>query len=330
MGGGRNIMNPSVRNAVLVIGAGAIGRGFLPWLFPANRVRWFFIDTNVALVQQLRAAKGFHAYRVCGDAHEKQWVPVEAAWTPQEWNGMDQACWLKQAAAVFINVGPRHALQAARLVERYDGPVILSENDPAAVQWVLEATGIRTAFFAVPDVIASNTASDSLLASDPLALIVENGEMLIDQGVARLAPELTGSLGGNIRYLASGELLNQHWTAKLYLHNTPHCVVAYLGALAGVRYVHEAMQQPTIERIVVGVMNEMLAALKLRWDIPHDFLDWYASKELARFRCPILFDPISRVAREPLRKLESEGRLLGAAQICLSLGVVPENGGFRV
>lgn len=72
-------------------------------------------------------------------------------------------------------------------------------------------------------------------------------------------------------------------------------------------------------------MTEMLQTLKLQWDIPHDFLEWYAQKELARFRCQLLFDPVARVAREPLRKLELHGRLIGAAQMCLTLGVLPNN-----
>src|SRR4029079_17509883 len=119
--------------------------------------------------------------------------------------------------------------------------------------------------------------------------------------------------------------LDQQWTAKLYLHNTPHCVAAYLGALLGVEYMHEAMRDPELAAIVEGSMREMLTSLKLKWDIEHNFLDWYAQKELDRFRSELLFDPISRVAREPLRKLELEGRLIGSAQICLSLGFVPEN-----
>ena len=66
-------------------------------------------------------------------------------------------------------------------------------------------------------------------------------------------------------------------------------------------------------------------ALKLKWEIPHPFLDWYADKELQRFSSELLCDPIARVAREPLRKLDLEGRLIGAAQICLSLGFIPKN-----
>jgi mannitol-1-phosphate/altronate dehydrogenase len=89
--------------------------------------------------------------------------------------------------------------------------------------------------------------------------------------------------------------------------------------------VHEAMAIPEVDAVVAGAMDEMLNWLKLRWDIPHDFLEWYAGKELRRFRSRLLYDPVARVAREPLRKLEMHGRLIGAAQMCLTLGIVPAN-----
>ena len=169
--------------------------------------------------------------------------------------------------------------------------------------------------FAVPDVITSNTAPPHLLAEDPLAITTEDGVLFVEDGIA--------GVQGDLQYLPKAELLRLQWTPKLFLHNTPHCITAYLGALIGVRYVHEAMQHPEVAAIVEGAMREMLQVLKLQWDIPHPFLDWYADKELARFRCPLLFDPVARVAREPLRKLEPQGRLIGAAQLCLTLGVLP-------
>ena len=46
---------------------------------------------------------------------------------------------------------------------------------------------------------------------------------------------------------------------------------------------------------------------------------------MARFRNDLLCDPISRVAREPFRKLKPNDRLIGAAQLCLAAGVVPKN-----
>ena len=85
------------------------------------------------------------------------------------------------------------------------------------------------------------------------------------------------------------------------------------------------MKTPAVNAIVEGAMSEMLNALRRKGGVPHDFLDWYAAKELARFRCHHLFDPIARVAREPLRKLDPDGRLIGAAQICLQHGIIPCN-----
>jgi mannitol-1-phosphate/altronate dehydrogenase len=85
------------------------------------------------------------------------------------------------------------------------------------------------------------------------------------------------------------------------------------------------MAIPEVDAVVRGAMEEMLKSLKMKWEIPHSFLQWYADKEMTRFRCKLLFDPVSRVAREPLRKLDIHGRLIGAAQICLALGIVPTN-----
>jgi mannitol-1-phosphate/altronate dehydrogenase len=85
------------------------------------------------------------------------------------------------------------------------------------------------------------------------------------------------------------------------------------------------MKNQFVRKIVEGSMNEMLKTLKLNWDISHNFLEWYAQKEINRFKNTLLFDPISRVAREPLRKLQINGRLIGAAQLCLYNGVFPNN-----
>lgn len=297
---------------IIVIGAGAIGRGYLPWLFTPNQHDWIFVDSSKTIVSQMQKAGKFTTYRVKGKALESREIPVKHACLPEDF----RASGYGNAASVFINVGPRNAGKAAKIVESLTCPIILSENDPATVDMVKNITSLKDVYFAVPDVITSNTAPPDLLAKDPLAIVSEDGVMFIDDRVK--------GLKGDFNFCSAQELSKQ-WTAKLYLHNTPHCVAAYLGALVGVTYVHESMQVPEVSVVVKGAMTEMLNSLKLEWDIPHPFLDWYAEKELARFSCELLYDPISRVAREPLRKLELEGRLIGAAQICLSLGFIPEN-----
>lgn len=297
---------------IIIIGAGAIGRGYLPWILAPGQYDYIFIDTNEKLITQMAKAQGYTTYRVQGDSLEKIAVKVHKAYLPQQFDSKIH----KNAIAAFVNVGPRNVVDAAKILENLNCPVILSENDPGTVDLVKSSTRLKSVYFAVPDVITSNTAPPHLLKLDPLSVISENGVMFIDQEVKGLKGEYQA---------CTPQELQRQWTAKLYLHNTPHCVAAYLGALVGNTYVHEAMQNSEIKTIVSGAMTEMLNSLKLNWDIPHRFLDWYADKELKRFSNALLYDPISRVAREPLRKLDLQGRLIGAAEICLSLGFIPEH-----
>jgi mannitol-1-phosphate/altronate dehydrogenase len=85
------------------------------------------------------------------------------------------------------------------------------------------------------------------------------------------------------------------------------------------------MTDPQIRQIVSGAMDEMTRTVVARFGLSESFSHWYRDKEIARFSNPLLFDPIARVAREPFRKLGLRNRLIGAAQLALSRGIVPEN-----
>ena len=117
----------------------------------------------------------------------------------------------------------------------------------------------------------------------------------------------------------------KEWDAKLYIHNTPHCIAAYYGYLMKCNYLHEALEIKSIKLALDGVVDEVLQTLKIITNHDHDFLEWYAAKEISRFSNPLLFDPITRVAREPLRKLDPEGRLVGILKLALEAGVMPIN-----
>lgn len=300
---------------ILIIGAGAIGRGYLPWVFKNIPTEFHFIDSNQNIINELNSKKSFSTFRAEGETYTRLRVEVGSAKLPTQF--LESTFEIQNFDAIFVSVGPRHITKIISLLEKTSGPIILCENDPATVTTIKSHLGAREAYFAVPDVITSNTAPAHLLKEDPLAISTEVGELFIDQRVKNLPGEYV--------LISEDELLSKQWTSKLFLHNTPHCIAAYLGALANVQYVHQAMEIPAINKIVEGSMLEMLVALKQKWDIPHSFLEWYAEKELSRFRNKLLFDPIARVAREPLRKLELDGRLIGAAQICLALGFVPQN-----
>jgi mannitol-1-phosphate/altronate dehydrogenase len=83
------------------------------------------------------------------------------------------------------------------------------------------------------------------------------------------------------------------------------------------------LAKPTISRVIDGVIEELLYALKVTTAYDHHFIESYAEKEVRRFSNKLLYDPISRVAREPIRKLHPSGRLIGALRLLLSSGVRP-------
>jgi hypothetical protein len=300
-----------MKSKILFIGAGAIGRGYLPWTLDETKHEFIFVDTNIDLIEELNISGGYSTYRVNGKEYQQKKVKVSAAFTPETFRLEDH----KNVVACFFSVGPRNVEKAAQMLAGSSIPLIMCENEPETVALVKHIVQHDAVYFAVPDVITSNTAPPYLLNTDPLAIVTENGVQYIELGPV--------GLHGDICMLPREELLRIQWTPKLYLHNTPHCIIAYLGALMGVTYIHEAMMNQEAAKLIEGVMEEMLQMLKLRWDIPHEFLDWYAAKELARFRSRLLYDPVARVAREPLRKLELHGRLIGAAQMCLTQGVLP-------
>jgi len=297
---------------IVIIGAGAIGRGFLPWCFKLNQYELVFVDNNRFIIEQMKKNKGYTTYMAIDGVLVEKFISVSKVFHIDEFD----LSLVENVNSIYMAVGPRNIVKAAKGLKNVSCPIILCENDDATVITLQKALNYDRIYFAIPDVITSNSASDENLLKDTLAIHTENGELFVDN-------RATGT-EGTIRYVSEVELKKQ-WAAKLFLHNTPHCVAAYLGALLGLKYLHEPMKIQTTREIVVGSMNEMLTALKATWKIPHEFLEWYAEKELSRFSNELLMDPISRVAREPFRKLELDGRLIGASQMCFRYGFVPNN-----
>lgn len=296
----------------LIIGGGAIGRGFIPWLLGNFELDVF--DTSIDLVKGITLQGGFHSFMTDGQKLEAIWVQPRCITSSFE--DLDSC----RYDVVFICVGPRNVTNLPRGVEKLRCPIFSLENDPGTVDLIKEGYRLEAVYFGVPDVITSSTASPGNLATDPYAIHTENGVLYL-QRPNQLDPSLERLLPA-VHWLPIDQL-NQEWDAKLYIHNTPHCIAAYLGHLTGCIYLHEALAKPSIRRVVHGVIDELLCALKMVTPYDHHFIESYAIKEMRRFSNPLLFDPVARVAREPLRKLHPSGRLMGALKLLLSTGVKP-------
>ena len=114
------------------------------------------------------------------------------------------------------------------------------------------------------------------------------------------------------------------------MFSAAHAATAYLGCLKGYRYIHTAIRDPQIRAAVLAVIKEGQQGLAARYgkEIAGDESD--CREVLDRICNPQLCDPISRVGREPGRKLKAEDRLVGTALLAEAAGVEPKNLGLAV
>jgi mannitol-1-phosphate 5-dehydrogenase len=109
---------------------------------------------------------------------------------------------------------------------------------------------------------------------------------------------------------------------KLYILNCGHAVCAYMGFQKGYQYIHEAMADETIHRAVIGAMLEGQRALHCK----HGRTLHYGNlinELLVSFSNAALMDTIARVGRDPVRKLQSDDRLIGPAKLAYRYGIEP-------
>jgi mannitol-1-phosphate 5-dehydrogenase len=111
---------------------------------------------------------------------------------------------------------------------------------------------------------------------------------------------------------------------KLYIFSAGHATCAYLGYLKGYRYIHTAIRDPEIRAAVLAAMSEGQHGLAARYgqEIAGD--ENYLQEIISRFENAALNDPITRVGRNPRRKLGANDRLVGAGRLAEKAGVIPE------
>jgi len=101
---------------------------------------------------------------------------------------------------------------------------------------------------------------------------------------------------------------------KLFTLNCGHAIAAYLGSILGLETIYDAINNEShIFPIVGGAMRESSAALAKKYPGLFDESERedYISKTLERFKNPAVVDNVSRVGRNPLRKLGRDERLMG-------------------
>ena len=162
--------------------------------------------------------------------------------------------------------------------------------------------------------------SEDLHKQHPTLVVADSYHKLPYDGTARKAAPLP------IEGLYAVSNFEAEVERKLFMYNLGHAALAYSGYLQGLTYIHESFDDPEILTLFQKCLDETDLALQKRF--PED-LDAHSQAETRkdielRFSNPMIMDTIWRIARDPIRKLGPEDRLIGSANLCLSQGIFPE------
>jgi mannitol-1-phosphate 5-dehydrogenase len=320
--------------SVVVVGAGATGRGHVAQLASESGYNLVLLDKDEALCRALADA-GSYSVRLVS-AHTR--TVTVAGYSVFHTSQLDAFYPLfRDASLVFTAVCPGNLPDAAdslrglfvRWLQEDDGShfknVLCCENMNRSSRTFREL--LLSGF---PDALRERLEkqvgfADTMVArvvakpSKPLELLGEEYSEWTADRTALRGPELPA-----IRTLELVEDQTRFLQRKLYIHNAGHATIGYLGFLKGYRYIHEAGQDPEIMEVCKKAIEESGWAIEKEYGFPADVIAKYRDALTDKCVSSELPDEIVRVVREPLRKLGPEERFFGPIGLMLKHGRQPE------
>jgi mannitol-1-phosphate 5-dehydrogenase len=324
-------------------GAGNIGRGLMGQLFWESGYETTFIDANPSLVDQLNR-RGNYPLRIL-DAYSRQihelTIDRFLALAANREDTIAEAVAEAHVVATAVGmtnldaIAPLLAAGIRRRHERDSGPLdiylcenmlgaatLLSEKtisliDEPAKTWAGRSIGfVGTSVARIVGGAGMRSSQD-----DPLLVVADAHRDIPYDGNA------TCTSGLDIEGFHGVGNFEAEVERKIFTHNIGHAALAYLGYLRGHTYIHETFEDSFVSSVFDGALDETTEALLRRY--PAD-LDRRKHMEIrgdvrVRFGNPLLRDDITRVAKDPLRKLGPDDRIAGAAHLCASQGIVPDH-----
>lgn len=319
------------RPRIVIIGAGATGRGQIGRLAHQAGFALAFIERRKDLVDILRSA-GKYTVGLAGQTIREVGVGgFEMIHSDELFKCMPA---IAQADIIATAVLPTNLEAVAPLLAKglglrrqrnIDWPlnVIACENMERSSSTLRDLVLRHTPKFDWGWVDANVGFPDAMVAclvpwpKDPLYLMAEAvQEWSVDaRGVKYPIPELSG-----LTLSANQEAALER---KLFIKNTGHFAIGILGYLKGYPLMHEAARDPEIFALADAATKESAAAVAGKHGFNSHETEEYRRTFMEQMLSPFLPDEIGRVIRELGRKLAREERLVGPALVCLEQGREP-------
>lgn len=323
--------------AIVIIGAGRTGRGFVARLVHSSDRPIVFIDRDEHLVQRLNAT-GWYTVYFFGNERPPVKVDGYRAVTRNSAVARDVVA---NADMIFTAVGGQNLKDVAALIGQSlrhrsaqvadasshshvqpDGsemddmientiPIFTCENATRAGQVLrdhlsaMEVAGIKIAEAAI-----FCTTVESKAPGCELDIFSENFDDLPYDGA--VLPGFQGVPG-----MAPVDNFPQLLLRKIYTYNCISACIAYLGANKGYSLYADAANDEEILQVTKNVMTSLNRVLSAELSISLVNQTDFSNRALAKFQNRDIHDDIERNARDVCRKLSQGERLVGPALLFL-------------
>ena len=316
-------------------GAGNIGRGFIGAVLEQAGYHVVFADVNATVIDKINED---HCYTV---------------------HVMDVEC-VEQKITNISGVNSTtdaviEQIVGAQIITTAVGVVILPRIAPAIAKGIAarRAAGVNEPL----NIIACENAvrASSQLKEHVLALLEGEDKAYCEQWVGfpdcsvdRIVPPVRSenpidvvveafyewnveqaSFVGEVPQIAGMNLADNllaYVERKLFTLNTGHAITAYTGCMKGLKTIDQSIADPQIYEIVKAAMQQSGLGLVAKHGFDKEAHFKYIDKIISRFKNPYLKNPylkddVTRVGREPLRKLSAADRLINPTLTAQRAGV---------
>lgn len=313
-------------------GAGKIGRGFIAELLHDSGYEIVFVDVVDALVDLVNEKHEYSLFLIDHNFEEKIIDHIEAFSSIKQPEQVIQA--ICEAEVITTSVMATNLPKIApllakglkqRLADGKDRATVMAcENAMMGTDLLKKAmvdTGIVTETELDQIGVYPNTAVDRMVFGG-----VHNGKEGIEIGDAfELAVERGKLIDPESKPIKGAEYvdnLEMFLQRKIYMINCGHAISGYFGQVYGFEIVQDALRDPKLQPEIKAAVLESAAALEKKYGFSHeDLVQYMETMMLNRFLTPGVADPISRVSREPIRKISPNDRIMGPAYLCEAYGL---------
>ena len=317
-------------------GAGNIGRGFIGYLLSISGYHVIFADIDEELVKALND-KGGYRVQIAGERIVEVDVKNISALSSLDERLIDE---IARADLITTAVGPK-ALKAiaptmAKGIQKKKEEkntsylnIIPCENMVGAADYLKEQVenyldedlkSFMAKYVGFVNCVVDRIVPPSYGKMEDITqvMVEEFSEWIVDSKAFKGdRPKIKG--------MELKDNLIPYIERKIFTLNTGHAIAAYLGYLKGYTTIRESIMDPDIKAIVLAAMRESGQVLIERYGLDSLAHEEYIQRILSRFLNPHLKDLVTRVARQPLRKLSNGERLIKPLKGTVEYGLENEN-----